>query len=391
MAVSAFLRVLACAATCLLAAAASQAADGDDKSAGAQPATRFFDPTDGWFDVSDFLDTAYGFIPIVAPITEPAVGYGAAGALVFIDRDAPGKGQRFARPNIAVAGGLATENGTRGLFGGHLGNWLDGRLRTLVGLADVDANLEFFGLGGERRPGGSGLGYTVAARGGVVGASYRLEDTELWVGLRYALATTRVSLTALDGGLPEIPSSDRDLRLAGLTPSLTLDTRDNFFPPTRGSYVDLSVPVFREALGGNRNFEKAALTAMHFEPLSRTLFFSVRGTAQTSSDGTPFYLRPFVWLRGVQALQYQGDQAAEVEAELRWQFHPRFSLVGFGGTGIARGSSSQPDREKAVVSGGGGVRYLVAREYGLWMGLDVGFGPDKPIIYVVFGYAWIRP
>jgi hemolysin activation/secretion protein len=130
---------------------------------------------------------------------------------------------------------------------------------------------------------------------------------------------------------------------------------------------------------------------MHFEPLGRTLFFGVRGTAQTSSDGTPFYLRPFVWLRGVQALQYQGDQAAEVEAELRWQFHPRFSLVGFGGAGIARGSSSQPDREKAVVSGGGGVRYLVAREYGMWMGLDVGFGPDKPIIYVVFGYAWIRP
>jgi hypothetical protein len=388
--VSAFLRVLASAA-CLLSAAGLQAADGEAKNEGAARDARFFDPADGWFDVSGFLDTAYGFVPIAAPITEPAVGYGAAAALVFIDRDAPGKGQRFARPNIAVAGGLATENGTRGLFGGHLGNWLDGRLRTLVGLADMDANLEFFGLGGDRRPGGSGLGYTVAARGGVVGASYRLGDTELWAGLRYALATTRVSLTAVDEGLPGIPSSDRDLRLAGLTPSLTLDTRDNFFTPTRGSYVDLSVPVFREALGGNRNFEKAALTAMHFEPLGRTLFFGVRGTAQTSSDGTPFYLRPFVWLRGVQALQYQGDQAAEVEAELRWQFHPRFSLVGFGGAGIARGSSSQPDREKAVVSGGGGVRYLVARDYGMWMGLDVGFGPDKPIIYVVFGYAWIRP
>jgi hypothetical protein len=27
-------------------------------------------------------------------------------------------------------------------------------------------------------------------------------------------------------------------------------------------------------------------------------------------------------LRGVQALKYQGEQAAEAEAELRWQFHP---------------------------------------------------------------------
>ena len=130
---------------------------------------------------------------------------------------------------------------------------------------------------------------------------------------------------------------------------------------------------------------------MHFAPLARSLFFGVRGTAQTSSDGTPFYLRPFVVLRGVQALQYQGDQTAEVEAELRWQFHPRFSLVGFGGAGVARGDSALRDREKTVTAGGGGVRYLVAREYGLQMGLDVGFGPDKPILYVVFGSAWVRP
>ncbi len=34
----------------------------------------------GWFDVSGFLDTAYGFVPLVVPITEPAVGYSAAGA-----------------------------------------------------------------------------------------------------------------------------------------------------------------------------------------------------------------------------------------------------------------------------------------------------------------------
>jgi hemolysin activation/secretion protein len=96
-------------------------------------------------------------------------------------------------------------------------------------------------------------------------------------------------------------------------------------------------------------------------------------------------------LRGVQALQYQGDQAAEAEAELRWQLHPRFSLVGFGGAGVARGSPAQPDRQKTVAAGGAGMRYLLAKDYGLWMGLDVGFGPDQPILYVVFGNAWMRP
>ena len=36
---------------------------------------------DGWLDMSDFLDEAYGFVPLVILITEPAVGYSAAGGL----------------------------------------------------------------------------------------------------------------------------------------------------------------------------------------------------------------------------------------------------------------------------------------------------------------------
>ena len=41
--------------------------------------SKFFSAEDGWADVSGFLDEAYGFLPVVIPITEPAVGYGAAG------------------------------------------------------------------------------------------------------------------------------------------------------------------------------------------------------------------------------------------------------------------------------------------------------------------------
>lgn len=367
-------------------AGAVHAADG----AGAPPAaaSRFFDADDGWFDVSGFLDTAYGFVPVVAPITEPAVGYGAAGALLFIDREATGKG----RPNIALAGGLRTENGTRGVFAGHLGTWMDNRLHTLVGAADADVNLDFFGLGGDRLPPGTGLGYSIAVRGGTAGASYRIGETPLWLGLQYGLADTTVGLTRPAVAAPGFTAEDRALRLAALVPSITLDARDNFFTPTRGWYVDLSVPVFREALGSNRDFQRPALTAMAYVPLASSLYFAARGAARSSSDGTPFYLRPFVDLRGVQAMKYQGDQAAEVELELRWQFHPRFSAVGFAGAGTAR-TDALPgrDRDKTVTAGGAGFRYLLARTYGLHMGLDVGWGPDKPIVYVVFGSAWVRP
>lgn len=174
-------------------------------------------------------------------------------------------------------------------------------------------------------------------------------------------------------------------------PSITVDARDNFFTPTNGWYVALSVPLYREALGSDRDFQRPALTAMAYQPLASTLYFAVRGAAKSSSDGTPFYLRPYVVLRGVQAMRYQGRQAADVEVELRWQAHPRFSVVGFGGAGIARADAAVAERSKTVTTGGAGFRYLAARTYGLHMGIDVGFGPDKPIVYVVFGSAWPRP
>jgi len=182
--------------------------------------SRFVDPQDGWLDVSGFLDTAYGFIPLVAPITEPAVGYGAVGALIFVDRNPPDSSGRHHRPNITAIGGLGTENGTQGFFAGHLGTWMDGRLRTELAVADVDANLDFFGLGGNRNPGG-GLPYSIGARGGLAGGSYRLGDSSFWIGLRYALAKTNVTFGLPFSDVPGISPADSDLRLAALTPSLT--------------------------------------------------------------------------------------------------------------------------------------------------------------------------
>ena len=368
----------------LAAASAAQAAEAGSPS-------RFRDPQDGWLDLSQFLDTAYGFVPVISPITEPAVGYGAAAALVFVDRKPAEPGQRAGWPNIAVAGGLATENGTDGLFAGHLGNWQEGRLRSRLALADADVNLTFYGLGEGGPLAAQGIGYTIAATGGLVGGSWRFGASPWWTGLDYRYASSQVSRRKPGRVASLLPIEDLDLELAALTPEITYDTRDNFFTPTRGTYLDLSVPVYRQAFGGDRDFETAAVTAIHYRPLGTALFFAGRAELHTSSDGTPFYLRPFVSLRGVPAMRYQGEQTVEAEVELRWQFHPRFSAVGFGGVGGTHTSVHGRTSEQSVSAGGAGFRYLLARTYGLHMGLDLAFGPDDPVIYVVFGSAWMRP
>ncbi len=373
----------------ILAVEAPSRADDVTESPSVPAPSKFKDPEDGRFDISARLDSAQGFLPILVPITEPAVGYGAVFGAVFIYGNKADKGGQFVRPNIAAVGGVRTENGTEGWFGAHLGTWLDDHLRTLVALADVDVNLEFFGLGGDRVE-GAGLGYSIKARGGVAGGTYRIGDSQVWMGMRFLSMRTTVGFDSASQELPSVSAADYNLRLGAVTPSITFDRRDNFFTPTSGWYVDLSLPVYRQSLGSDRDFETLNLTALYYRPLGRALYLGVRATGQDSTDETPFFLRPFVSLRGVQALRYQGDRVAEIEAEIRWQLYPRFSVLGFAGAGSVR-SSSATDRVESVTAGGAGFRYLIARRYGLHLGLDVAGSSDDRAIYVVFGNAWLRP
>jgi hypothetical protein len=133
------------------------------------------------------------------------------------------------------------------------------------------------------------------------------------------------------------------------------------------------------------------LIAMQFIPLHPVLHLGVRGDAAASSDNAPFYLRPFISLRGAPAMRYQGEEVAQIEAELRWQFWNRFSLVGFAGGGAAWNDFGRFQDTQTVVTHGVGFRYEVSRKYGIHVGMDVAFGPDETAVYVQIGSAWARP
>jgi hypothetical protein len=77
---------------------------------------------------------------------------------------------------------------------------------------------------------------------------------------------------------------------------------------------------------------------MQFIPLHPKLTLGFRGEGAASFGDEPFYMRPFIYLRGAPAMRYQGEEMAQIEAELRWQFWKRLSLVGFVGGGAAEGA-----------------------------------------------------
>lgn len=351
---------------------------------------RFIDPQDGDLDLSYFLENPRGFLPVPLVVTEPAVGYGGGAAGLFLRPRKEAGEEGWSRPDISGLGGLATQNGTWAAFAGDASRWLDGRLRTLAGAGVGQANLDFYGLGFERADFEREVGYSLAFGAVVAQANWQLAPASPWAaGLRYVYASVTPKLR----DEPLFPGlADRiTVRVSAPTAIVEFDTRDNVFTPTRGVYAEGSLLASREALGASDNFERFQQVLMGWVPLTRSLTLGLRGDYAWSSDGTPFFLRPFVEMRGVPALRYQGDQMGSLQAELRWQFSDRWSAVAFGGTGRTRTEREAFVATQDVASGGVGFRYELARKFGLHAGMDVAASPGTAAVYFQVGSAWVRP
>jgi outer membrane protein assembly factor BamA len=309
---------------------------------------------------------------------------------MFLSKPLPSAEAGLGRPNITVAGGFVTENGTWGALAADIRHWFDEHLQTLVGFVYSSVNLDYFGIGEDPALANNPLRYNLEPKGGTARAKYRFGDTRLWAGLNYAYASTEVSFDK-PPGTPGEPAFRHISNVGGFTPSLTYDTRDNFFTPNRGTYLEASAGFFSPAVGADEDFQRALLIGMQFVPLSSTLFLGVRVEGSASFGNEPFYLRPFISLRGAPTLRYQGEEVAQIETELRWQLWKRFSLVGFVGGGAAWNHLERFENSKTIVTGGAGFRYELARAYGLHIGLDVARGPDDTAVYIQIGSAWARP
>lgn len=354
------------------------------------------DPQDGCLDLSAVLDDPRGFFPLVKPITEPAVGAGGAFLPVFIDlpKDPPG------RPDIWAAGIMRTSNGSRGYFGGYSGYFHEDKWHVFGGAGKFSVNLDFHGLGGLDTVDGQPLRYNLDGAGGLIGVDRRIGATPWRLGMRYLYGEIDPSLVQPGDSWkvshPEFVRRfhrfDDSSTISSLQFALTYDSRDNIFTPTEGLYSELSLTTNLPALGASDEYQLLAWTGIWYRPLlEEKLFFGWRADLTQSFGDMPFYRRPAISLRGAPAQRYQGAGVASTEAELRWQFHPRWSVLGFAGSGVTWPGEARLDKPQATLTGGAGFRYLVARRHGLHAGVDVAYGEEGPALYIQFGSGWFRP
>lgn len=233
----------------------------------------------------------------------------------------------------------------------------------------------------------------------MIGGDRRIGDSDWRLGLRYLYAD--VSASFADGDRDRLEAVDFVSRygnpgvastVSSVQAAVNYDTRDNLFTPTRGLFSELSLTANAEAIGGSTDYQLLNWSTLWYQPLAKNrLFLGVRGEWAQSFGDVPFYRRPFVQLRGAPVMRFQGEGVAFAEAELRWQFHRRFSLVGFGGAGCTWAGEDPFGRTNSTFTGGAGFRYLIARRHGIHAGVDVAWGEEGSAVYIQFGNAWLRP
>ncbi|MGB7159109.1 MAG: BamA/TamA family outer membrane protein [Tepidisphaeraceae bacterium] len=395
---------LATFAHCLTAATpkeagrpATQPATDESAAAAGGAKSLFFDPEDGAFDISGFLSTRTGFLPVVMPVTEPAVGYGLGGGITFfhekprvVQTDA---GPRVIPPNATVVGGMATENGSWAGGAGHLHNWNDGRIRYVIGGGYGSLNLDWFGQGDAFA--GRAFSYNIEAYALMQKLTFKLGDSDFFFGPTQRLLITNTEFDFAS----DLPTPGFDLgifpdqfdsTISGLGLTLGYDTRNSLFSPTRGTKGSLSWTQNDEAIGSDFDYGRLDAEVCQYVPLGGPFTLGLRAEASFAGDNAPFFDLASINLRGIQRGRYVDNTALTLEAELRWDIAPRWTLLGFGGVGWAADKFDEIDDAEDEWAGGAGFRYLIARKYDLRMGCDVARGPEDWAFYVTVGTGWLR-
>lgn len=348
------------------------------------------DSLDGAIDLSDFLIDMHGFIPVPTIITEPALGgFGVGIVPVFLTPKKPLPGtpaDEFIRPDITAGFGMWTVNGSWAAGGARVGTILKHRLRYVVGGGYADVNLSFYRT--FENVGEQEFKFNFQAIPIILRVTKQIGRSQWYAGGQYIFANVKVNYK---GTLPEfVEPKELNSNISALAPMVEYDVRDNFFTPHKGFKAHAEAQWSDDAIGSDYDYWRGNAFLYYYQPLAPDWTLGLRADVQQTWGEPPFFLLPFISMRGIPVGRYQGRSTVVTEAEFRWDFVRRWSLVGFGGAGRAFDEWDEFGDTDTRWAGGAGFRYLIARKFGVRMGIDVARGPEVWAWYIVFGSMWLK-
>jgi hypothetical protein len=351
--------------------------------------SKFRDSLDGRFDASDWLLKQKGFLPVPIIITEPALGYGGGLAVAFF-RNSIGEGKRdgrFVPPTIFGGAGFYTAGGSYGAGLGVFHPFREDRFRYRGAVAAASLDLKFYGFNPNGVLAEDPLAYTIGGLFMYQKFQARVRESPFLVGAAYTFFSSK---TRFDTSVPdEISPGDLKVKIGGLGAGLEYDTRDNLLDARRGIDLAASATWYDKAFGSDEAFATAKVKGLFYaQPLTKWEI-GLRLDGQYAWSDPPFFVKPYLSMRGLAALQYANNLAVLGESELRYAIDNRWTVLGFGGAGWVADTWSHLGDDSAVGAGGLGFRYLLVRQLGLRSGVDFAVGPGGEFaFYIQTGAAW---
>jgi len=346
----------------------------------------FKDSQDGAFDISDYLLNKKGFLIEPTIITEPAVGYGLALALVWFHSS---YGEQEHPPSMSGVIGMGTENETWGAGVFHFGYWKQDRIRYRGYLIKADVNVAYYGSGNFGIFGDKSINANLDTWILSQQLTFRLGKSDFFAGVRYEYMPTDI-LFEIPIDIPEFEGKGFKSTLSEASALTFYDTRNNIFTPTRGVYLELSGTYADTWMGAETLYGRVQAIGLGFFPASDRVTFGIRYDTQFSLGEVPWWARPWVDLRGAPLVKYQNKNTVVMEAQVDWNVYKRWTLLGFTGIGHAFSDFGDFDKGKSVRTVGTGFRYLIARKLGAHMGIDFAWSNDDFAFYIVFGSPWAK-
>ena len=334
-------------------------------------------------------------LPLPIFVTEPAIGEGLGATLIYFHRDDDidkprvstaqdiGKtGERSKPPPVATGiFGFYTNNDTAAIGVGHSNTFADDRFRLRAAAVEARINSDYY-------IGDQAIGFQLEGNFLFSDLKTRIGDSGAFFGISASYANASNNFRTDLGELEGISLLDFDFIDAGMAASLIYDTRDNTVLPAQGFLLELTRWQYNENLGGDFDYSTTRLRALWFHEFAERYVLGIRLDGTTADGDPPFYAFPYVRLRGIPALRYQGDTASAFEVEGRYLINDRWSASLFGGVGSVSIGEEQTESSDSIRTFGIGGRYLAFREQDAWIGVDLARGPEDLAYYIQIGSSW---
>jgi hypothetical protein len=314
------------------------------------------------------------------PLVSPAIGSGIIPIVGYIfpfsknDKESP--------PSTVGAGGLITNNGTRG-FG--LGAQLFLREDTYeinAGYARGNFDYDLYGIG--IPAGNAGLKLPLEQTGQFfLGEVLRRIAWKAFLGPRFLDGNSVLTLRPSSGNTPPIPPDvgiHTALRAVGI--HVVRDTRPNHFYPTAGTKLEFTADFFSQSLGSKYSFQRYKFSFDKFLSLSKSQVLAYDLYLCDTGGAPPFYGNCIYGtsneLRGYTAGRYLDRHMFATQLEYRLSLPKRLGLAGFAGVGeVVPGETQILRSNNLLPSIGGGPRFVLSPKYHVNLRADFARGKNS--------------